>query len=193
MRIILKKIKRIKLFFSDIKPILLSHHPKCDHFYKHVYHIGSKWFCIGCFTYYPTIIITIIVSLLIFNFDMTTITILFSSSFIFALPVFLNVFNLTKSKFLKIISKISLGIGTGLLIISTFEMEFLPLILKILVLVQVNFMAGAIGYIRTNGIIKECQACEYKKDWKNCPGMSEIIKKLYAHGFKIEKKRKNDN
>ncbi len=193
MRIILKKIKRIKLFFSDIKPILLSHHPKCDHFYKHVYHIGGKWFCIGCFTYYPTIIITIIISLLIFNFDSNTITILFSSSFIFALPVFLNVFNLTKSKFLKITSKISLGIGTGLLIISTFEMDFLPLILKILVLVQVNFMAGAIGYIRTNEIIKECQACEYKKDWKNCPGMSEIIKNLYAHGFKKEKNRNNDD
>ena len=193
MRIILKKLKRIKLFFSDIKPILLSHHPKCDHFYKHVYHIGGKSFCIGCFTYYPTIIITIILSLLIFNFDSTTITILFSCSFIFALPVFLNVFNLTKSKFLKITSKISLGIGTGLLIISTFEMDFLPLILKILVLVQVNFMAGAIGYIRTNEIIKECQACEYKKDWKNCPGMSEITKNLYAHGFKKEKKRNNND
>ncbi|MBY9007273.1 MAG: hypothetical protein KGD63_11000 [Candidatus Lokiarchaeota archaeon] len=190
MSTIINKIKRLKLFFSDLKPILLSHHPKCDNFYNHVYHIRGRWLCIGCFTYYPTILITIVLSLILFGFNKTTNVILFGISFIFALTVLLNVFNLTKRRFLKISSKISLGIGTGLFIISTLKMDFLPVFVKFLCLLQVNFLAGAIGYIRANGIIKECKACEYKKDWKNCPGMSIMMNNLYKHGFKKEKELK---
>lgn len=112
---------------------------------------------------------------------------MFFVSFIFVIPVVLNVFNLTKSRMLKILTKISLGIGTGLFIISILNMSFLHIILKILCLLQVNFFAGLIGYVRANGIIEEYKACEYKKDWKNCPGMRNVMENLYEHGFKKEK------
>ena len=187
MNFLTHKIARIKLFFSDLKPILLSHHPKCNTFSDHVYHIGNHWLCLGCFTYYPTIMITIIFSIIFFEFSQINIAIMFFVSFIFVVPIVLNIFNLTKSRMLKILTKISLGIGTGLFIISILNMSFLHIILKILCLLQVNFFAGLIGYVRANGIIEECKACEYKKDWKNCPGMRNVMENLYEHGFKKEK------
>ncbi|MGV9172971.1 MAG: hypothetical protein ACOC44_13150 [Promethearchaeia archaeon] len=86
-------------------------------------------------------------------------------------------------------SKVSIGIGTGFFIVSVFFFPF-PLFFKILLFFQLNFVIGAIGYIRANSIQKECKECEYEADWEHCPGMKRVVSKLYQHGFK---KRKNSD
>ena len=182
------RFSRIKLFFSDLKPLLLSHHPNCETFANHVYHIGKYKLCIGCFTYYPTVFATILSILIFVNLSLINLVILFFLSFLFFLPIFLNIFGLTRIKFLKIFSKISIGIGTGLLIVSTI---FLPLLLiiKISILIEINFLTGAIAYIRVKHIKKICLECEFKGNWDECPPMKPIIDNLYKHKFK---RRKND-
>jgi len=184
-----KKIKRIRLFLHDIKPILLSHHPNCKYFSEHVYHIGRYKLCIGCFTYYPTIVITIILSLIFFEMTLDTIYIMFYTSFLFFLPLILNALELTKYKILKIFTKISIGIGTGWFILGVIFMPFFPIIMKIFLILEVNFFTGVIAYIRANRLEKDCKKCKYKKDWRNCPGMKEIMENLYLHGFKNVEKR----
>ncbi|MEJ2250921.1 MAG: hypothetical protein P8Y97_14870 [Candidatus Lokiarchaeota archaeon] len=148
MEKIKKRIARFRLFLSDFKPLFLSHHPNCDNFSDHVYHIG-----------------------------------------IF-LSLILNLVGLTKYKFLKIFSKISIGIGVGLYLISIFLLPF-HIILKILSLFEVNFFVGVIAYIRSNQIRKKCKKCKYKADWETCPGMKDITQKLYKHGFKHKKTKNN--
>ncbi len=181
-----KRLARISLFLSDVSPILLSHHPDCDFFSNHVYHVGKKKLCIGCFTYYPTIVITIILTLIFIELTLTNLIVLFISSFICFLAVFLNVLKLTKTRFLKIISKILIGIGAGFFIIAAI---FLPIhiFLKIMMIWEINFFGGLISFIRTKGIEKYCRNCEYKKDWDNCSGMKHIRDKLYEHEFKKKK------
>ncbi len=181
-----KKVERLKLFYSDIKPILLSHHPNCEKFDHHVYHIKRYKLCIGCFTYYPTIIITIILSIIFIDLNLFNLIILNFLAYAFFTPVILNLLNLTRYMVLKIISKISIGIGTGFYIISILLIP-IPIILKILLLLQLNFIIGVIGYIRANGTKDTCLACEYRADWARCPGMQEIIGNLYKHGFKKKK------
>ncbi|TFF63402.1 MAG: hypothetical protein EU521_01890 [Promethearchaeota archaeon] len=186
------KLSRLKLFLSDFKPILLSHHPNCEKFSDHVYHIGKYKFCIGCFTFYPTIAVTILFSILFIDLTITNLVFIMVISNVFFLPLILNFLGLTKYKALKVFSKISIGIGVGLWLVAVLFLPF-HIILKILFLLQVNFFVGVIAYIRANHIKKDCLKCEYHSDWENCPGMSEVVQKLYLHGFKKRKEKCHDN
>jgi len=181
-----KKLNRFLLFLSDLSPVLLSHHPNCEQFSKHVYNVGKKKLCIGCFTYYPTIIITIILTLILIDITVPNVIFLFNISFLFFLAVILNILKLTKTKLLKIISKILIGIGAGFFIVAAI---FLPihLIFKIIMIWELNMFGGIIAYIRIKGIEKNCLNCEYKKDWDNCPGMKHVRDKLYEHEFREKK------
>ena len=180
------RFSRFRLLLLDFKPIMLSHHPNCDEFSDHVYHLGKRRFCIGCFTFYPVAIITIIVTLLFVERSAFNLVSMYLISFIFFLPIILNVVGLTKYRFLKIFSKASNGIGVGLHLVSVFLLPF-PIIIKILTLLEINFFVGAIAYIRSNRIKKDCISCEYQGNWDDCPGMKIIRDKLYEHGFRTKK------
>jgi len=180
------KFSRFRLLLSDFKPILLSHHPNCDKFSDHVYHVGKRLLCIGCFTFYPVIIITIILTLLFVELNDYNLIGMYLISFIFFIPIILNVVGLTRYRFLKIFSKASNGIGVGLHLVSVFVLPF-PLFMKILTLVEINFLIGVIAYIRANHVKKDCLKCDYQGDWDVCPGMKEIRDKLYEHGFRAKK------
>ncbi len=144
-----QKFSRFRLLLSDFKPIMLSHHPNCDEFSSHVYHVGKRRLCIGCFTFYPVIIITIIVTLLFIDLNIYNVIGMYFISFIFFIPIIFSVIGLTKFRFLKILSKASNGIGVVLHLVSVFLLPF-PLIVKILTLLELNFLIGAIAYIRAN-------------------------------------------
>lgn len=112
---------------------------------------------------------------------------LYLISFVFFAPIILNIVGLTKYKFLKIFSKAFNGIGVGFQIVSIILLP-IPIILKILNLLEINFFIGVIAYIRSNHIKKECLNCEYEGDWDNCPAWKPIRDKLYEHGFRKRKK-----
>jgi hypothetical protein len=178
-----KKFSRARLFLSDFKPILLSHHPNCDNFSNHVYHIGKYRLCIGCFTFYPAIFLTILFTLIIVDLNFQNSIFLFFISYVFFLPLILNILGYTKFKFLKIFSKVSIGIGIGLYLVGVFSLPLHPL-LKIISIFEINFFIGLIAYVRSKHIKKDCKQCEFKGDWDMCPGMKPIRDKLYAHGFR---------
>ena len=181
-----QKFSRFRLLLSDFKPILLSHHPNCDEFSGHVYHLGKRRLCIGCFTFYPVIIITIILTLLFIDLNIYNLIIMYLISPIFFIPIIFSVIGLTKYRFLKIFSKASNGIGVGLHLVSVFLLPF-PLFVKILTLLEINFLIGAIAYIRANRLKKDCIKCDYQGNWDHCPGMKNIRDKLYEHGFRERK------
>ncbi len=181
-----QKFSRFRLLLSDFKPIMLSHHPNCDEFSNHVYHLGKQRLCIGCFTFYPVIIITIILTLLFVDLTIYNLIDMYLISFVFFIPIILSVVGLTKYRFLKISTKASNGIGVGLHLVSVFLLP-LPLIIKIFTLFQINFLVGAIAYIRSKRIKKDCIKCDYQGNWDDCPGMKNIRDKLYEHGFRERK------
>lgn len=185
------KLHRFRLFLSDFGPILLSHHPDCGKFHDHVYHVGKYKLCIGCFTFYPTVLITIIFTILFIELNLYNLFLLFFIAFLFFIPIILNIFGLTKYKILKILSKVSIGIGVGFYIVSILYIPFIHIILKILLLLQINWFIGVIAYIRNKQILKECAECEYEGNWGSCPAMKPIVNNLYEHGFKVQKYESN--
>ena len=76
--------------------------------------------------------------------------------------------------------------GIGNCLVSVFFLPF-PLIVKILTLLEINFLIGAIAYIRANRLKKDCIKCDYQANWDDCPGMKNIRDKLYEHGFRERK------
>lgn len=108
------------------------------------------------------------------------------------MAILLNIFHLTKLKILKILSKVSIGIGTGFYIVAVLYLPIF-LILKILSLFLVNFYTGVIAYVRANHITKECEQCEYKGNWEVCPTMKPIVENLIEHGFKKRKIKIEEN
>jgi len=129
------------------------------------------------------IAITIIILVIFVDLSLVNLMLMFFLSFVFFIAIILNIFNLTKNKFLKILSKVSIGIGTGLLIISTILLPF-HIIIKISLLFEINFLTGVIAYIRTKHIKEICSKCEYEANWNDCPAMKPIIDKLVEHKFK---------
>jgi hypothetical protein len=183
------KFSQLKLFLADVKPILLSHHPNCEMFSNHVYHLGKYKLCIGCFTFYPVLILTFTIITMFLELNINNLVLLFYLSFLFFLPLILNIIGLTKYKFLKIFSKVAIGIGTGFQVTFIIYFPYFNIIMKILFLLDINMVIGVIAYIRGNHIKKDCLECEFEGDWSTCPGMKPITEKLYEHGFK--KKRSN--
>lgn len=184
---VIKKFKRFFLFLSDSRLLLLSHHPNCSRFEGHVYHLGKYKLCIGCFTFYPTILITIMLTILLVDLSLINLFYLFYIAHAFFIPIILNIVGLTRYKTLKILSKVSIGIGVGFYIVSVLFMPFF-FIIKILLLLQINFFTGVIAYIRMKHILRDCNECEYEGNWDICPAMKPIMDKLYEYGFKKQKK-----
>ena len=87
---------------------------------------------------------------------------------------------------LKILTKVSIGIGTGLLIVSTVRLPIF-LFIKISILIEIHFITGAIAYIRAKHIKEKCLECEFEGKWDNCPAMKPIMDRLYKHNFKKKK------
>lgn len=102
------------------------------------------------------------------------------------LPIILNFLKSNKFRILKIISKISLGIGIGLYLIAIFALPF-HILIKVFTILEINIFVGVIAYIRSKHIQKECNTCDYQGDWDSCPGMKPMRDKLYEHGFRKSK------
>ena len=127
-----------------------------------------------------------LVFIIFVDITLSNLALLFGLSFVFFSAVFLNILKLTKTKAIKILSKILIGIGSGFFIITAI---FSPIhiIFKIIMIWEVNLFGGLIAYIRIKGIEKDCLNCEFNKDWDNCPGMKHVRDKLYEHEFRDKK------
>jgi len=178
-----KKFKRFILFLKDISPFLLSHHPLCSDFDEHVYKLGKRRFCVGCFTLYPTLIIMLIILGLMQITNLFSLFILLLIGLGLLSSILLNLLGLTEKKFAKVISKVLLGASFACLIYSIFSFPIFPF-LKILFLFAVSSFIGSISLYRVKSLEKTCKECKFGLDQDNCDGFKEVNEKLIRDGFK---------
>jgi hypothetical protein len=173
--------QQLKNIFSAARPIITSHHPLCEQFKNHTFRLFGRDFCIGCFIGYPVGFLTF---LLIYLFNLPSLLVpytFFIISVVFALIyVFISKF-FTGSKKVKILSKFFIGIGSGFLLSSILTLDS-PLWLRILIgFLIIQTIITILGLKRMRSIKKTCNLCEWKKDWKRCPGMKVIQEKLTSY------------
>lgn len=165
----MQKAERVP--FGVIKPFILSHHPHCRYFDDDVYHVGRHRLCIGCFTSYPIAIVVVAFWFLgFFPYSWIVLTLL---GLVFGLIQLLSFTRLTDRKDVKILVKVSLGLGFGFFGSGILAMP-IPLWLKVVTLINGVIATGMLGVFRYKKIIKICEKCEYKGNYYICPGFAQI-------------------
>ena len=170
----MNRIEKLRHNIRVLKPLLLSHHPNCKEFHGHTIRIGKYDFCIGCFFSY----IGVFVMLLIFYWtnlsQVVSKTTIFIWGIILSFSYILSIIGLTKIKIIKIMSKISMGIGLTLIVISIWNIDFSISFKIFTILIFINIATTSMNIYRFWQMGKVCDNCEYHHDWDNCPGMGEI-------------------
>ncbi|HEY0088355.1 MAG TPA: hypothetical protein VGB37_05905 [Candidatus Lokiarchaeia archaeon] len=178
-------IKSLKKYFKCYKSLLLSHHPNCERFAKnHTLNVGKHRFCMGCLIGYPTILITIIVIFFLKLYAFLNRDLLLILSLICISSLALSPLNLTKKKPIKIIQKLLISVGLGLLfwwIWTAKNLFFVNLLFFILIFGFLFFVLNAYHGYR---LLNICKKCRYSLDWENCPGFKDIYDCLKKMGFK---------
>jgi len=179
------RIKSLKKYLKCYKSLLLSHHPNCERFAKnHTLNVGKHRFCMGCFIGYPTILISIIVMFFLKLYAFINRDLLLLLSLICISSLALSPLNLTKKKPIKIIQKLLISVGLGLLfwwIWTAKNLFFVNLLFFILIFGFLFFVLNAYHGYR---LLKICKKCKYSLDWENCPGFKDIYDCLKKMGFK---------
>ncbi|MCF2140274.1 MAG: hypothetical protein K9W44_09500 [Candidatus Lokiarchaeota archaeon] len=169
---------RLRNFLRRNKYFLLAHHPKCEQFEDDTIKINNTNLCIGCFTAIPTFFIILIIGLITSYFQNLTTKSLVLIGIILSSGYILGKFNFHKIKWLNIISKGMVGAGGAFLVSILWKLPFSPIGRIIMVFVILQFAFLGHGILRAISIYHTCQKCEFKLNWRECPGMKEITYNL---------------
>jgi hypothetical protein len=136
------KIRECERALANESPSFpLSHHPNCARFKSHTFNLGQFRFCIGCYIGYPSAITGIVGYL----------------AFLASLGKF------SEMKIVKILQKISIGMGSGFILVFGFFLFDVFVVIKILVVILI--LVGLIIPIRAVHLRKAlniCTSCERK-------------------------------
>ena len=182
--------KKVGDFFWAIKPFLFTHHPDCDTFEQHTFSLFGFKLCIGCYIGMPAFMITVICGILLQLFDFFSTAFLVITGIIFCSSYIFSILGLTEKRYMKILTKILLGMGAGFItgaIFSTNLNEYQAFFLTIIVL-EPLFLA--LSYKRTLGMRKTCKNCEYNNKEEECPGKLHLNSNLNRLGYINRKKDK---
>lgn len=165
--------------------IALSHHPPCEKFSNHTFKIFKVDFCIGCFIGIPfTVIGLILGNLFIGTLDFSAQYLLIIGC-VLVLAQLLSLTKLTENKIIKMIQKFSIGIGAGVILISTYHLIQAPQYLRVLIVIAILFIGNLpIQYLHVKKSKQVCNDCIDKWNKEICP-----VDYCYAD---IPKKLKND-
>jgi hypothetical protein len=176
-----KKIRfreRVKQIFQAIKPIITSHHPKCEQYKDHTFHLFGRDWCIGCYIGYPSGILMLIIGFSTGLFSSLSSRTLWIIGGSLMCSYLLSIVGLTKIRWIKIVSKIPLGVGVAFIIGALFSYDVKFWFSFLLSFLLVQFFITVINVKRAIEMKKTCAVCEYESDHNNCPGMHPVMEKL---------------
>ena len=169
---------KIKLAYQAIKPIITSHHPLCEQYKDHSFHLFGRDWCIGCYIGYPSGILMLLVGYLTGLFQSLDISTLFIIGASLMGSYILSIVGLTKIRWIKITSKIPLGAGAAFLIAALLNFSSLTWLGVLLSFLLIQAILIVINVKRAVEMKKTCAECEYESDHNNCPGMHPVMEKL---------------
>ena len=156
--------------FKSVAPMLISHHPPCETYKNHTINIGKLKLCIGCFIGYPSAILTIILTKILYDRNSFNLIPILIFGIVFSLAQLLSLTSITEKKSIKIIQKLLIGTGSGFIIIFLYLTINLSEIFKIVIIFGcVSILIFPIGVLHYRVSSKTCKMCEIKKIPGKCP------------------------
>ncbi len=141
----------------------LSHHPNCSRFESHTFSLGRFRFCIGCYIGYPSAIFGLVLGTSLYLPSLVTLWHLFGCGLVAYLALLASLRKFSEFKYVKILQKISVGTGSGFLIVVGFFLFEVPLVIKFsfaaLVLLGLLLPVRAVHLRKAINI---CVSCELK-------------------------------
>ncbi len=171
-----QKLRNIIGYVSSFFPFFLSHHPECDRFEGHTQNIRNIRLCIGCFFGYPAAIAVLIFHKIFNLYSLLSPMILLILGIAFISTFFMSPLKLTNIKFIKIIQKILMGIGSSFVILWILQLPNPRNINLFLAITVINLLLLAFGLYHVYGIWSNCVNCDTPFDWGYCDGFRTIIK-----------------
>ncbi|MHA1457853.1 MAG: hypothetical protein ACTSR5_18095 [Promethearchaeota archaeon] len=146
-------------------PLVLSHHPECEKFDNHTINMGKLRFCIGCFNIIPTDYFFIISIILISTF-------------------FMSPLHLIRVKFVKIIQKFLIGLGSSFLFWAIWSLPNPPLTNYFIFMYTFSIIIGVLNFYHVYGFLGTCYKCDTPFSWGKCNGFDTIRSNLTK--FKVD-------
>lgn len=174
-------MSRLIAFLKRNKYFLLAHHPKCEEFQDDTLIIKNTQLCIGCFIAIPSFIVTLIIGVITKLFVILSVKNLFIIGIILVSGYLLGKIPLSSHlgvKIIKIISKLMVGTGGAFLVGILWHFPFSRLGRIIMIIVILEFAFFGHGLLRTVSIYRTCKKCDFKLEWRQCPGMKDITFQL---------------
>lgn len=148
-------------------PLILSHHPLCCSFEKHVVEIGGRKYCKGCLLTYPTMAATLLGGLFAPVFQGFA----YTDFLVLALiTLLISLFRLipSESNYLSIALRMNLGLSLGF---GWLSILLAPGILHAVIIL--SFFAsihGIIVFFKWKKFFEPCRECEHYSNLPVCPG-----------------------
>jgi hypothetical protein len=178
-------IKKDALLVKSLYPLITSHSPDCTTFEGEFFSIGRVKLCVGCFLSYPLAILFVVLYLVFGNVLGIPFYFYILFGAVFGLFQLLNLLNISNLRVSKIIVKLCLGIGLGMITIGIFTIP-IHLIFRILIFIVGMSMARSIAGFRLYRIEKICKKCPQYDNWYYCDGFKVVTCKLEKNGFRIK-------
>lgn len=166
-----------------------SHHPPCTGYKSHTFSLFNVEFCIGCFAGIPSLFIGCIISLILLGLEIISAKNLVSIGIIGLSFQIFSFSIITERKVIKLFQKITIGLGSGLILISVYKLLQLDTIWRILILLII-YLVGNIP-LQILHILKSkriCNSCKNKWNKEFCP-----TDYCYADTpYQLKEKKKNE-
>ena len=184
-----EKKNRSKIFTGILTvtaflPLVLSHHPECDKFNNHTINLGKLRFCIGCFIGYPTAIIGIILIDLLNISNIIPTDYFFIISIILISTFFMSPLHLIRVKFVKIIQKFLIGLGSSFLFWAIWSLPNPLLTNYFIFMYTFSIILGVLNFYHVYGFVGTCYKCDTPFSWGKCTGFDTIRNNLTK--FKVD-------
>ncbi|MFX1368472.1 MAG: hypothetical protein ACFFAY_07750 [Promethearchaeota archaeon] len=184
-------------FVKALGPLLRAHHPFCSHYESHLFSLGGRKWCIGCF--FNSLSFFLALGFLVIGWF--AIPLSFDRSYLFwggaafvLISFFISALNRSENRHVKVLSKLMLGSSFACISWSIMLADGLETNLEVkmgfiffLYLVVVTIL----GIKRIAEVERECAECEYEMRWSKCPGFRDILCPLidasYLRPLKSEK------
>jgi len=175
------KIQNFLLYFKSFLPLILSHHPECERFQGHTIKIGKYGLCIGCFVGYPAAIIGLIIIRILNLGSIIPSIFFFIFGIVFIASFIASPLNLIKTKSIKIIQKIIIGIGSSFLFYWILD---LPININFkfnLFLIILWSLLSLFNLHHIYSFYKMCKKCQTPFEWATCSGFNSIKNNLHKY------------
>jgi hypothetical protein len=166
---------RFKLIMGELKPLLpllLSHHPPCETFSSHTLNFGKAHLCIGCFIGTPSAFVGLFLGKLLLDSYTVKPLLFYIIGLFLYLAQLLSLTKFTQIKKIKIIQKMSIGFGSGLMLSPLYynlEQSSSSWVDRFLLVLIILLLFIPIGLLHMRTTKKTCVNCEHKFQENICP------------------------